>query len=263
MEDASAGKSRRRQVAKKEEPVVGATDPEKPIKMDYHYTWWNVNTSIKTGTGGVKDEAEDTAPPARSGHVGFMLGATDNKFFVHGGAADGKYFNDMWALDLNTKKWQKIHTYRSPSNRAYHQMAVIGPDRAFIGQPSKAIPRLVLFGGFMDGTLFNELELLPEFSVIAKGLPRATFGKQVKRTYEPPNEDHTMDVWQRISMVRLVAPTKAGHQWGKVPMPRCNHTLSVVSGKIIVMIGGWHGAFTNDVYSLDTDTWRWTHRKAT
>lgn len=35
--------------------------------------------------------------------------------------ADGKYFNDMWALDLNTKKWQKIHTYRSPSNRAYHQ----------------------------------------------------------------------------------------------------------------------------------------------
>lgn len=42
MEDASAGKSRRRQVAKKEEPVVVATEPEKPIKMDYHYTWWNV-----------------------------------------------------------------------------------------------------------------------------------------------------------------------------------------------------------------------------
>lgn len=44
-------------------------------------------------------------------------------------------------------------------------------------------------------------------------------------------------------------------------MPRCNHTMSVIAGKMVVVIGGWHGAFTNDVYTLDVDTWTWKYRK--
>lgn len=52
-------------------------------------------------------------------------------------------------------------------------------------------------------------------------------------------------------------------QKGEPPMPRCNHTLSVIRGKMIVMIGGWHGDFTNDVYTLEADTWEWNYRRVT
>eukprot|EP00951_Prasinocladus_malaysianus_P043944 scaffold557532_cov37-Prasinocladus_malaysianus.AAC.1 len=64
--------------------------------------------------------------------------------------AGGQYYNDLWVLETKTKKWEKLHTYNAPKHRAYHQIVVVAPDASMIGEGNKAVPRLVLFGGFME-----------------------------------------------------------------------------------------------------------------
>jgi hypothetical protein len=32
---------------------------------------------------------------------------------------------------------------------------------------------------------------------------------------------------------------------------------------MVVLIGGWHGNFTSDVYTLDIQSWSWKYRRTT
>jgi hypothetical protein len=41
---------------------------------------------------------------------------------------------------------------------------------------------------------------------------------------------------------------------GEIPLPRCMHTATLVAGRHLVVVGGWHSDFVNDVYVLDVQT---------
>ena len=49
-------------------------------------------------------------------------------------------------------------------------------------------------------------------------------------------------------------------QRGDVPMGRCNHTATLVGSSVLVVFGGWHTDFVDDLYTLDVTSWKWTHR---
>jgi hypothetical protein len=49
-------------------------------------------------------------------------------------------------------------------------------------------------------------------------------------------------------------------QRGDIPLGRCNHTATLVGSSILVIVGGWHSDFVDDVYTLDVTSWRWTYR---
>mmetsp|Transcript_40435 Transcript_40435/g.96088 ORF Transcript_40435/g.96088 Transcript_40435/m.96088 type:complete len:961 (-) Transcript_40435:290-3172(-) len=245
---------RRRKI--EEEKVTGSNTIHQydlSSKYNYKFTWWKVKTAVANAYSvGKAFDINQTAPKKRSGCATFMISPFDNKVFVHGGASDGEYFSDLWALDTKARRWQPVHTYLAPRARAYHQIVVVPPHSELVKKGSrKAVPRLVLFGGFMEGTLFGEVEVLEEFSVMKRGLPKLHLGKQPRKSYKPPDPNQTVDVWRTVEL------------GGEPPLPRCSHTLSVVGHGTVVLIGGWHGEFTGDVYTLDTDIWEWTYRKTT
>ena len=206
----------------------------RPKQTKPAYTWKRVLT---------KKEFRNQEPSGRAGHVQFVLSSGDNRFWVHGGqAADGSYSDELFCFDTSKKIWSKHKLPSAPSARAYHGVCLCTPSAEVqILKGKKAVPRVAVYGGIEKGQLKKEVSLLEQ--------------------------------WTAFSNKSAFAPTKNQTAWlqsdedfevgGSVPLPRCNHTMTTLdTGQHVLVFGGWHGRFVNDLYVLDTEHMHWSLRKA-
>ena len=198
------------------------------------YTWRRVLS---------KKEFRNQEPGGRAGHVQFTLSNKDHRLWVHGGQSEGGlYTNDLFCFDTNKKIWSKHKLQNEPSERAYHTVCMCTPDaETLILKGKKALPRLVMYGGIEKGHLKKELSLLEQWSAFKD---RSTFLTKKGSAWTHSEKDFEVK--------------------GSVPLPRCNHTMTRLdTGQHLLIFGGWHGKFVNDIYVLDTEFMSWTLKKAT
>ncbi|KAK3281055.1 hypothetical protein CYMTET_11137, partial [Cymbomonas tetramitiformis] len=225
----------------KEQTKKGAESGGGGGRSEVTYIWRKLDTSTVPRV---------ESPAGRSGHSSFMLSPKDPRIFFHGGAADSNYFNDIYCFHTESRKWMLCHTYSKPRARAYHTMNIVAPDTTL---PKKEqIPRLCLFGGFHKGTIDGEVALIEEWRIMAKGLKAANdVIAPPKKLKDQPSQGQDVDVWVEVETS------------GDAPLPRCMHSTCMVNGVYMVVFGGWHSNFVNDVYILDTINMVWEFKHAT
>jgi N-acetylneuraminic acid mutarotase len=102
----------------------------------YHYadnTWTNRTPTI-CGT-----------PPARKGHA-MAYDSLNQKVVLFGGdTGTGTYFRDTWTYDFLANTWHELAPTASPLARTAHAMVF-----------DSANQKMILFGGYLHTTLFND-----------------------------------------------------------------------------------------------------------
>ena len=205
------------------------------------YTWFELETTA---------QVKVLPPSGRSGSSCFTLSSDDPRIFIHGGASETDTFKDMYILNTHTNKWTKAHTFNAPRQRTYHTTLMVGPNPKKEGKA--AIPRLLCYGGIWKGTLDIDVWLLEEWGVMKDGTRGANkLMPQPKKELGKAPKGRKEDVWEKRPC--------AGH----VPIARSNHTATSIAGKYLIVFGGWHGAFVNDLYVLDINSWTWALRECT
>lgn len=188
-------------------------------------------------------------PPARSGHSSFILSVSDPRIFVHGGAADAVYMDDLYVFHTVQERWTKLHTYSPPSARSYHTSLLVAPmPGERLGKNARAIPRLLSYGGYFKGGLVGSVSTMKRWEVAVDGYDGASKVYAYRPREHPPKKDQVTNVWD----------DEQGH--GDVPLARCNHTANVIAGRYVLVFGGWLGKFVSDIYVLDTHTYRWEYK---
>lgn len=87
---------------------------------------------------------DSKAPAQRTGHATAYDPKTDKAFIAFGISSDKKQLNDIWEIDMKTKKWSKIEVNKSIAARAGTRMVIVGT-------------KLWLFGGFSNNHYFGKL----------------------------------------------------------------------------------------------------------
>lgn len=193
-------------------------------------------------------------PTARSGHAAWTVSEEDPRIFFHGGAGSAeergslKDTEHIYSLNTQSLTWNIAHAYKKPRHRTYHSVSVIGPNTKL--PEHLQIPRLLCFGGYNQGSIDHDNYALIKWSVFLDG-PHSHLKMPPRGLPDVPKEVQGIkDVWQQLDKL----------QSGDVPLGRCNHTATLVGSSILVIFGGWHTDFVDDVYTLDVTSWRWTHR---
>ena len=186
-------------------------------------------------------------PSARSGHSCFTFGPNDPRFFVHGGAADATYMDDMYYFHTVQERWTKLHTFYPPSARSYHTSLMVAPMPGSTSSKGR-VPRLFTYGGYFKGGLSRTVSILNQWEVAIDGYDGASKVYIYKEREHPPKNDPDRNKWDE----------QVGH--GDVPIARCNHTANVIAGRYVIVFGGWLGKFVNDVYVVDTTTFKWEYK---
>lgn len=188
-----------------------------------------------------------TEVSGRSGHCAFDISEEDPRIFVHGGANKAAHFGDMYVFNTKLKRWSRCPLFSAPRGRAYQKTMFIRPDKSRRGK--RAVPRVLSYGGIMQSKAADpEVHLLPEWGILLKG---------------PAGANDSVPQPKGSSEVGQAKPGQRTDAWrvkavdGDVPLARSNHAASVIGGKHVVVLGGWHGDFVSDVYVLDTETWLW------
>jgi hypothetical protein len=83
-------------------------------------------------------ETRGTPPPARLGHDA-IYDALGHRMIVWAGQDEGRFFNDVWALDLQSAAWRELQAPARPQAR-YGSASIFDPLER----------RLVTFAGFTD-----------------------------------------------------------------------------------------------------------------
>jgi len=233
-------KARNVEKANRVKAVAGGPGNEQVSDVQETYMWRKMETAAVPGV----------APPQpRSGHTAFTLGSNDPRIFFHGGAADSVYFNDIYCLNTERRQWMLAHTYNKPKERAYHSITLAAPDPDLPARMQ--IPRVLMYGGFMKGALFDDMSIIDEWGPINAG--KNGINEVLvppKRIKDEAGPNQSRDVWAKQDAS------------GEAPLPRCMHTATLVGGRHLVIIGGWNSRFVNDVYVLDTVTMYWEYKPA-
>ena len=193
-------------------------------------------------------------PTPRSGHTAWTIAPDDPRIFIHGGAgaADDRGVTDkdvehIYSLNTESLKWNISHTYKKPRHRTYHTVTVVGPNTKL--PEHLQIPRLICFGGYNQGSIDHDNYALIKWSEFLAG--NSYMRIPPPGLPDTPKEIQGIkDVWQQLEKLHT----------GDIPLGRCNHTATLVGSSILVIFGGWHSDFVDDVYTLDVTSWRWTHR---
>ena len=205
----------------------------RPKQTKHVYTWKRVLT---------KKEFRNQEPGGRAGHAQFVLSNGDLRFWVHGGQAEGgSYTDELFCFDTGKKVWSKHKIPNSPSPRAYHGLCMCTPTtEVLIEKGKKALPRVVMYGGIEKGQLKKEVSMLEQWNAFTN---KSAFLNTKKSSPWLQSEDDFQVT-------------------GSVPLPRCNHTMTTLdTGQHVLVFGGWHGRFVNDLYVLDTEHMHWALKK--
>ena len=221
----------------------GVPKKSKPL----NFRWNLLTTSLLPNIG--------QHPTPRSGHTAWTIAPDDPRIFIHGGAgaADDRGVTDkdvehVYALNTESLKWNISHTYKKPRHRTYHTVSVVGPNPKL--PEHLQIPRLICFGGYNQGSIDHDNYALIKWSVFLDGQSSHMRIPPRGLPDTPKEVQGIKDVWQQLEKLHS----------GDIPLGRCNHTATLVGSSILVIFGGWHSDFVDDVYTLDCTSWRWTHR---
>lgn len=197
---------------------------------------------------------------SRYEHSVYIPSCNPKKVYVFGGAQQATNLNDVQALDLDKGRWETVETSGSPpSPRTCHSMASVGS-------------KLYVFGGGLSGP-----DPIPDTNVHVFDAEENSWS-QPEVTGSPPCSRHghvSVAVGTDIYIHGGMAGTDifddlykfdtVTNAWkkletsGHAPSSRTAHAAASV-GKKIFIHGGMSsvGSTLDDVYSLDTDTLKWT-----
>lgn len=166
-------------------------------------------------------------PSARSGH---RMVAVKKQLIVFGGFNDNareyKYYNDVYAFNLETYKWNKLEvTGNGPCPRSACQMVSLSDGRVLI------------YGGYSKEKVKKDAD---------KGITHSDM-----YMLTPDKHDASLIKWK----------WQCVKQAGVKPSPRCGFSLALTTGDKAILFGGVYdeldveeeleGVFYNDMYQLD------------
>ncbi|XP_020602771.1 rab9 effector protein with kelch motifs-like isoform X2 [Orbicella faveolata] len=203
---------------------------------------------------------EGEAPCIRVGHTCTFVGGEPRRVLVIGGANPDGSFADVYSLDLEKGKWETVETCGSPpSPRTCHNMVSIGS-------------KFFVFGGGLSGPdpvpdttvhVFNAEDSSWSQPDVSGSLPCARHG-HVSVAVGTDIYIHGgmagTNIFDDVYKFNTVSHTWSKLQpRGSVPSSRTAHAAACV-GKKIFIHGGMSsiGTALDDMFSLDTETLRWT-----
>lgn len=197
---------------------------------------------------------------SRYEHSAFIPDCDQKKVYVFGGAQQATNLNDVQILDQENGKWETAETHgNTPSPRTCHSMASVGS-------------KFYVFGGGLSGP-----DPVPDVAIHVFNAEDNSWS-QPDVSGNPPCSRHghiSVAVGIYIYIHGGMAGTNifddlykfdtVNHTWSKLqqkghaPSSRTAHAATSI-GKKVFIHGGMSavGAALDDVYSLDTETLRWT-----
>ena len=200
----------------------------------------------------------DGSPAARYNHA-MVYHQGNNSVYLFGGQAGGSYFNDVWALNLDTLTWDRLFANTSgAANTAFpvqRRMAVMAVDDAgqnlyiATGQASDDANHNDIWRFALSTNSWTKLSSTSNPG-IRYGAPGGTLGGNLLVSHgfgasNPPRYDDTWlfnintEQWQDIS------PS------GTKPVGRCLLDGAAVGDKFVIH-GGQSGPIDQDPYRADT-----------
>ncbi|MBI4726632.1 hypothetical protein HY768_05335 [candidate division TA06 bacterium] len=215
-------------------------------------------------------------PFPRDGHC-MVYDAVNQRMIVFGGGhfVEMLYFQDVWALDMNTLEWDSLTPSGNPPQGMLHPRAIYDP----VNQ------RMVVFGGCDQTTCYNDvytLSLTPGGETWTKltfsdSLPAPRYRHSM--VYDPierravifggrSDSGRLNDLWSLDLTLGSESWTKLSAT-GDIPCPRRNQgtAYDYIHHKMFIFGGdsvgneypGVGGVSLNDIYALDLDSLKWTN----
>ncbi|CAG9467697.1 unnamed protein product [Pedinophyceae sp. YPF-701] len=184
----------------------------------------------------------------RAGHSALTFSNKEYRIFVFGGNDDSGATSDLFVYNTKSRSWASMAQFYPPEPAAYRGFGLIAPRREKLGKG--AVPRILTYGGFANGSVLDSVFVLDEFKPFVDGVNAKSTLLRARPGAVPP-EGHTSDIWYEYTQETS----------GEVPVGRSNHALCVLEGaKLVLIHGGWNTSFVDHVYVLNTDTWRWAYK---
>ena len=194
-------------------------------------------------------------PTARTYHASCLLG----KYMIVIGGESLSDLKDLWALDLEQRKWIEptIENFDSFTPKRFHTANVIGNSK------------IITFGGcHSEYVHLNELHIFDLAEFLRSPSNSTISCVRIENSLGVPSSrwGHSSAVYQdRLyilggrndeDLIDLQVYDMFTNQWEEIkptalaPKPRRRHSSIIYSGSLIVF-GGFDGAFFNDMYLLD------------
>ena len=209
-------------------------------------------------------DCDGDAPPSRSGHTCALY--QDRYLYVFGGFDGTNCFDDLWCLDLESKKWEKLEAKGDlPSGRASHSVAtddvqgvmyIFGGSGAHFGYTNKCDLYAFHFATQTWQLLWNPVDDTPSArygqSMVVYNEGLYVWGGTHGTNY--PTDMHRFDLcgkqWQYIMTT------------GDLPCGRYRHQ-AMVKGDEMLVVGGSGINRYGDVYSFTFNDSTWAKVQCT
>lgn len=225
--------------------VIGGSEDKDTSRDVYCFDTETFQWSHPTTTG--------TPPPPCRAHTATLIDRT--KIIIYGGGLGGNYFDGIYMLDTNTRRWYTppVHDGPKPKGRRAHTAVLYNG-------------KIYVFGGGNGLEALNDVWCL-DVGVGGAGVPGngSDPGTPTSHHYPHLTDSRRSGNGNKGSNGSHDAPdTKMAFRWeevqttGRKPGPRGYHSATLV-GHTMVVVGGSDGkeCFT-DIWMLSLEDFNWT-----
>lgn len=208
---------------------------------------WSFNLTTKTWTN---ITPSDTSPPPRFAHTA-VIDPTSRKMYIWSGQGGG-FFNDSWAFDLSSQRWQNVTPAGTKPSVRYGSVAVHDPRKN----------SMVIFAGFTNQGRFDDSwEFVLGLNSWTDVTPNGT--RPLARclhaaAYDPTGHQLIMYGGQRPGPLDDIwAFDLSTHTWTELspairPTGRLFATITALrNGKVVIFGGSTNFGEVNEIWVFD------------